>query len=76
MTTKNISTTDIVLAATLRCLDYRLLSIEREGTKGLFIFRDVDEEDLLEYDLQQCLIEPQSFNAALRQLATAAKRLS
>lgn len=69
------STSDIVLAASLKIKGYSLVSIEQTGNKGVFIFADVDKEFLSEYDLGKILVEPVAFNNIIRTLTTSVKRL-
>lgn len=74
MTTKNIETQDIVLAATLKVLGYRLDTIEKIGNKGIFFFNSVDESIINDYDLGNLKVEPISFNSAIKALTTASRR--
>lgn len=73
---KQFKTTDIILAASLRVHDYTMVSIEVIGTRGTFIFNDVDDKFLNEYDLGKCLVEPISFNNGIKQLTTSVRRMS
>jgi hypothetical protein len=68
-------TTDIVLAASLKVLGTELDTIEINGTKGTFVFKDVEQSFLLDYDLGKVLVEPVSFNNAIRQLTTSVRRM-
>jgi hypothetical protein len=74
MTKTNIDTQDIVLAASLKVLGYRLDSIEKIGNKGIFFFTDVDEKVITDYDLGNLRVEPISFNSAIKALTTASRR--
>jgi hypothetical protein len=74
MTKTNIDTQDIVLAASLKVLGYRLDSIEKIGNKGIFFFADVDEKVITDYDLGNLRVEPISFNSAIKALTTASRR--
>lgn len=71
-------TTDIVLAASLKVNGYRLTDIERVGNtnKGTFVFEDVDEQFVVDYDLSKIHVEPVSFNNAIKQLTTSVRRMS
>lgn len=71
---KSIETQDIVLAATLKVLGYRLDTIEKIGNKGIFFFGDVDESVITDYDLGNLKVEPISFNSAIKALTTASRR--
>ena len=68
------NTTDIVLAATLKVLGYTLISIEKTGNKGTFIFDGVQEEVITTFDTGRCTVEPVSFNNAIKSLTTAVRR--
>ncbi len=72
---KNIETSDIVLAAAMRCAGYSLDRIEKNGARGVFCFLDVHEEFLTAYDLGQVKVEPQAFNSNIKQLTTATRRM-
>jgi hypothetical protein len=74
MTKTNIDTQDIVLAASLKVLGYRLDNIEKVGNKGIFFFTDVDEKVITDYDLGKLRVEPISFNSAIKALTTASRR--
>ena len=75
MSKKNIETQDIVLAATLKVLGYRLDTIQKVGNKGIFFFNDVDESVVNDYDLGNLKVEPVSFNSAIKALTTASRRM-
>lgn len=72
--TTSIDTSDIVLAATLKVKGYRLDRIEKQGNRGVFCFNSVDTEVLSDFDLGKALVEPISFNTAIKSLTTAARR--
>jgi hypothetical protein len=74
MSKKTIETQDIVLAATLKVLGYRLDTIEKVGNKGIFFFNEVDESVVNDYDLGNLKVEPVSFNSAIKALTTASRR--
>jgi hypothetical protein len=75
MSKKIIETQDIVLAATLKVLGYRLDTIEKIGNKGIFSFVDVPESVVNDYDLGNLRVEPVTFNAAIKALTTASRRI-
>lgn len=75
MQKKNIETQDIVLAAALKVLGYRLDTIEKVGNKGIFFFNDVDEKTVQDYDLGNMVVEPVAFNSAIKALTTASRRI-
>ena len=72
---KNIETQDIVLAATLKVLGFRLDTIQKVGNKGIFFFTNVDESVVNDYDLGNLRVEPVSFNSAIKALTTASRRM-
>jgi hypothetical protein len=75
MTKRHIETSDIVLAATLKVKGYKLDRIDKQGNRGVFCFADVDTETLSEFDLSNCLVEPVTFNNAIKALTTATRRI-
>ena len=74
MTLRQINTQDIVLAATLKVLGFNLNRIEKMGNKGTFIFDDVDEKIVTDYDLGNLRVEPVAFNSSIKSLTTATRR--
>ena len=68
-------TTDIILAACLRLNDCDMISIEKEGNKGTFVFVDVDADFISDYDLGKVHVEPVSFNNMIKQLTTSVRRM-
>ena len=48
---ESFKTSDIVLAAVLRLNDIELIDIEVAGNKGTFIFTNISEDFLIQYDL-------------------------
>lgn len=68
------ATQDIVLAAALKVLGYKMDRIEKTGNKGTFFFIDVDQDVLHQFDLGKLLVEPVSFNGAIKSLTTATRR--
>lgn len=72
---KSIETQDIVLAASLKVLGYRLETIQKVGNKGIFFFGDVDETVINDYDLGNLRVEPVAFNSAIKALTTASRRI-
>lgn len=80
METNTISvykTSDIVLAACLKVNGYELSTIEKMTmTKGNFVFTNVPQSFIKQYDLGKVLVEPVAFNNAVKQLTTSARRIS
>ena len=75
MSNNEFRTTDIVLAASLRVKGYDMTSIERQGNKGTFIFVDVDDDFIQKFDLGNVVVEPVTFNNAIKQLTTSVRRM-
>jgi len=75
MSNKTIETQDIVLAATLKVMGFRLDTIQKIGNKGIFFFSEVDESVVNDYDLGNLKVEPVSFNSAIKALTTASRRI-
>lgn len=73
---KEFKTNNIILAATLRLLDHQMIRIEIIGSRGEFVFDDVSDEFLNQYDLGRCLVEPQAFNNMVKQLTTSVRRMT
>lgn len=69
------STTDITTAAYLVATQHRLARVEKAGSKGTFIFNDIDPSLITEYDLGHAMCEPTAFHQAIRQLTTAVRRI-
>ena len=72
---RHIETSDIVLAASLKVKGFKLDRIEKQGNRGIFCFADVDDGALSEFDLGKSLVEPVSFNNAIKALTTATRRI-
>lgn len=75
MNSKTIETQDIVLAATLKVLGFKLETIEKIGNKGIFFFLDVPEKIITDYDLGDLTVEPVAFNSAIKALTAASRRI-
>lgn len=68
-------TTDIVLAAFLRMSGVALVSIEKLGAKGTFVFENVSEDLVSAYDLGKARVEPVQFNNNIKSLTTSVRRI-
>ena len=68
-------TSDIILAACLRVHGFVMTSIEKQGNKGTFVFSNVTDDFILNYDLGKILVEPIAFNNAIKQLTTSVRRM-
>lgn len=73
---KDYETTDILLAACLLFYDYGLRAIEKEGSKGTFIFVEVDEKFINDYDMGNMRVEPVAFNSEVKRLTTSVRRMA
>ena len=73
---ESFKTSDIVLAAVLRLSDIELIDIEVSGNKGTFIFVNISEDFLIQYDLGKAMVEPVAFNNMIKQLTTSVRRLT
>jgi len=71
---EDFRTQDIVLAATLKVKGFKLIELLKNGNKGTFVFEGVSDEDINDYDLGTCLVEPRSLNAEIKALTTSARR--
>lgn len=69
-------TTDIILAACLRLNQYNMTEIELHGNKGTFVFENVDDSFIRQYDFGNCLVEPVGFNNMIKQLTTSVRRMT
>lgn len=69
-------TTDIVLAASLVVHSNKLTRIEVTGSRGTFVFDDVDQDFLNSYELSQIQVEPVAFNNAIKRLTTSVRRMT
>lgn len=73
---EEFKTSDIVLAACLRLKEIELVKIELQGNKGIFLFTNIDQQFINDYDLGRCQVEPVAFNNAIKQLTTSVKRMT
>ena len=71
----NYKTTDIVLAASLKVSNFDLTQIELQGTKGIFVFEQVNQEFLMDFALGKITVEPVAFNNTIKQLTTSVRRM-
>lgn len=69
-------TQDIILAAVLKLKGFEITDIERMGNKGTFVFSSVSKQVVREFDLGKSLVEPITFNQAIKSLTTAVRRMS
>lgn len=68
-------TTDIVLAAFLRLSGCQIAGIEKQGQKGTFVFTNVTDSLITDYDLGNARVEPVSLNNTIKQLTTSVRRM-
>lgn len=76
MTHTTYKTSDIVQAAYLRVVGYSLETIEIVGNKGTFVFKNVDQPVLDNYNLGKGRVEPVALNNTIKQLTTSVRRMS
>ena len=69
-------TTDIVLAAVLKMLGYKLENIEIEGRRGTFIFANVNPHSVDEFNYDGVRVEPKEFHAHVRTLSATINRMA
>lgn len=72
---KQFKTSDILLAASLRVHGYPMVNIEKQGTRGIFVFDDIPDEFIRDYDLNKVQVEPIAFNNFIKSLTTAVRRM-
>jgi hypothetical protein len=70
-----VETQDIVLAATLKVLGFKLSRIDKVGNKGTFVFDDVQESIVNDFYVGRCCVEPVAFNSSIKALTTATRRM-
>jgi hypothetical protein len=68
-------TTDIVLAATLKCRGNILEKIEVDGKRGIFHFSGVDQDFLDSFNTGKILVEPCAYHSEVRSLTQALARI-
>ncbi len=68
-------TSDIVLAAFLRLSGCQMSGIDKQCQKGTFVFLNVADSLIVDYDLGNAQVEPVSFNNAIKQLTTSVRRM-
>lgn len=68
-------TSDIVLASYLRLMGYEIAKIEKVGMKGTFVFENVSDDHIQEYDFGRARVEPAAFNNTIKSLTTAVRRM-
>lgn len=71
---ETFETSDIVLAAYLKTRGLCLENIIKTGNKGVFVFYDIDEKVINDYDFGQASVEPRSLNNEIKALTTAVRR--
>ena len=76
MNLQEFKTTDIILAACLKIQNFELVSITKSGNKGTFLFKDVDDSVITDFDLGKLCVEPVSFNNMIKQLTTSVRRMA
>lgn len=69
-------TTDIVLAASLVVHGNKMTKIEVLGSRGTFVFENIEQDFLDDYELSKCVVEPVAFNNAIKRLTTSVRRMT
>ena len=72
---KEFETQDIVLAASLKLHGYELIRITKQGNIGTFVFANVDDQFLTDYNLEKIDVSPVAFNNVIKQLTTSVRRM-
>lgn len=67
-------TSDLVIAAVLKTSGKELTNIELKGTRGIFVFKDVDSDFLNDIDMGNILVEPTEFHNTTKQLTSIIRR--
>ena len=75
MLNEEFRTTDIVLAAFLRLNGCSMLTIDKVGQRGTFVFVNVSDDLIKTYDLGNALVEPVAFNNMIKMLTTSVRRM-
>lgn len=73
---KEFRTSDIILAACLRLRNVNMERIEVCGSKGTFVFEEVDEQVVDDFDCGKVQVEPVSFHNMIKQLTTSVRRMT
>ena len=73
---KEFRTSDIILAACLRLQQVNMERIEVSGSKGTFVFEEVDQQVVDDFDLGKVSVEPVSFHNMIKQLTTSVRRMT
>jgi len=68
-------TTDIVLATCLKMQGYKIEKITVEGRRGTFIFVDIDQSALDEFNYDGVRVEPKEFHNCVRNLTGTINRM-
>lgn len=69
-------TSDIVLAASLRVHGHKISTILIDGGRGTFVFENIPDDFLIDYDIGKCLVNPVDFNNQIKMLTTSVRRMS
>jgi len=72
---KIFSTNDIVLAASLQLHKKNMIKIEKHGNRGVFVFENIEDDFLNNYDLGKIVVEPVGFSSTVKQLTISVKRV-
>lgn len=67
-------TSDLVIAAVLKTSGIELTTIELKGARGIFCFKNVDQDILDQIDMGNILVEPTDFHNTTKQLTSIVRR--
>ena len=67
---KNFSTSDIALSAVLKISEFKLLRVNRDGSKAVFVFEDRPErpDTVMKFVNRELMVEPLRFMEEVRNL--------
>ena len=67
---KNFSTSDLALSAVLKISEFKLLRVNRDGSKAVFVFEDKPQrpETIMRFVNREMTVEPLRFMEEVRNL--------
>lgn len=74
MSQNTYKTTDIVIAATLKCQGHNLIDVELDGQRGTFVFSNIPEATLQDFNFGNLRVEPNNFHSYVKQLSAIIRR--
>lgn len=73
-TLTSYSTTDIVIAATLKSQGHRLVDVRLDGQRGTFVFSNIPETTIQDFNFGNLRVEPSNFHTCVKQLSAIIRR--